>query len=199
MGLVVLELAGMYSWYQGAEEALIQESQAKNMLFQEKQNLEDIQTEITSLNKLSNEVAMQQSVFNKLEHGKVGPMNTLLFLSYSLRRVDMATMSASEQDILNKHWRSTRKIDGVQQRWDPQRIWLKSVVEKKGLVTITGGAKEHDDVATFMRRLRSGVYFDGLDLVSQKRVHDDNLNKDYIQFKLEYEINYSPTNYPGLE
>jgi len=38
-----------------------------------------------------------------------------------------------------------------------------------------------------------------LDLVSQKRVHDDALNKDFIQFKLECEVNYSPTGYPGLE
>ena len=199
LGLVVLELAGLYNWYQGAEDALSQESQAKNMLFQEKQNLEEIQTQITSLNKLSKEVAMQRSVFNKLEHGKVGPMNMLLYLSYSLRRVDMATMSASEQDILNKNWKSTRKIDGIQQRWDPQRVWLKSVVEEKGLVTITGGAKEHDDVAIFIRRLRTGIYFDGLDLVSQQRSHDDNLKKDYIEFQLQCELNYSPTGYPGLE
>ena len=141
----------------------------------------------------------RRNVFKKLENGKVGPMNMLLYLSYALRRVDMGVMSTEEQDVLNKHWKSKRTQGGIEQRWNPERIWVTSIAEEKGLMTIDGEAKEHEDVALFMKRLRAAIYFDGLDLVTQERKYNEELGQSYIRFKLECELNYSPTGYPSLE
>jgi Tfp pilus assembly protein PilN len=199
LGIIVLEFAGLFYWYSQVQDVFDQESQAVGLLFQEKQDLENIQTELSKLNKLRNEVNDRSDVFKKLENGKVGPMNMLLYLSYALRRVDMGSMSTAEQDVLNKHWKSKRVQGGMEQRWNPERVWLTSVAEEKGLMSIDGEAKDHEDVALFIKRLRSSIYFDGLDLVTQERKYHEQLDQSYVSFKLECELNYSPTGYPSLE
>jgi Tfp pilus assembly protein PilN len=199
LGIIVLEFAGLFYWYSQVQEVYDHESQTVALLLQDKQDLENIQGELSNLNKLRNEVNERRDVFKKLENGKVGPMNMLLYLSYALRQVDMGSMSAAEQDVLNKHWKSKRMQGGMEQRWNPERVWLTSVTEEKGLVNIDGEAKDHEDVALFIKRLRSSIYFDGLDLVAQERKHHEQLDQSYVSFQLECELNYSPTGYPSLD
>ena len=43
--------------------------------------------------------------------------------------------------------------------WDPKRIWITSIEEKDGLITIAGGAQSTSDVTQLALRLQASVFF----------------------------------------
>lgn len=205
---VILELGGLYWWYMQQETATAQLSTGHRALKEEKDRLEKVKKKGKELKEFRKKVGAQRVVFAALENGKVGPLHALIYLSYALQKVD-ATLPEDEYAVLSKHWTTADQkavaVAGVQAEWDPNRVWLKRFKEAKGEITIEGEAKEHEDVMTFLRRLRSTSYFESIDLVEQSRQTDSELTAQasdfttpFIAFKLKGILNYDPAGYPAL-
>ena len=189
----------MYYWYMTAEEAAQTANQGMAQLSQEKEEVSAILDKLKEVKKARNEVSKQRLVFEGVDDEKVGPLNTLLFVSYVMQKVD-ATMQDGEYDALNKAWSQEKKpgMAAGQVPWNPRTIWLKKLTDKDGQVQIEGSAKNHEDVMTFLRRLKTGVYFEHIDLVFQKKEDDLTLGLPYVDFKLIGMLNYNPGGYPPL-
>jgi hypothetical protein len=195
----VLELGGLYLWYAQASSA---DEAAKKHLLEidaEKTRLTEITKQKGELDALEAAVAAQRNVFDVLRYGKTGPLNTLLFLSYALQRID-ATMPEEEYRVLTDLWtpESLRRVAGTgDAEWNPDNIWLSNIEEVTGEVSIRGVARNHEDVMTFMKRLRTGVYFDAVDFVEQRRVVQATLEVPLVEFKLTAIVNYDTRGYPS--
>lgn len=55
----------------------------------------------------------------------------------------------------------------------PQRVWITSWQEQAGAVTIMGAGTSNDEVAAFMRALRTSKFFDEVELKTDKMVRDN--------------------------
>ncbi|HIA04254.1 MAG TPA: hypothetical protein EYN06_03410 [Myxococcales bacterium] len=201
--VLVLEIAGLGFWYMEAETAADNSNTGQAVLRNEVGTLEAVKGLMRKVAKLDSEVNNQQQVFDELDNGKVGPLNALLYLSYALRKVDVK-LDRKEYQILLTQWAPGKK-DGESewkaesnQIWNPQTVWLKSIKEKEQFVEIVGSAKRHEDVMTFLQRLRTSTYFEGIDLVYQKVQDKSDLGLPYVDFKLQCLFNFYPKGYPPL-
>ena len=198
---LVMEVGGLMYWYTLTEESNSSVGQNQGAMQQELSELQTIETELKALETLEGEVAKERVIFAELADGKVGPSNLLLFLSYALRRVD-ANLPEDEYSVLEIAWRSDPSglpsSAAIQREWNPDTIWLTELKEQNGEMTIAGEAREHRDVMTFLRRLKSGIYFEGVDLMGQEVKQDSPLGIPYVQFQLRCEVNFNPTGYPAI-
>ena len=195
---VGLELGGLYLWYSQAEAADSAAKKHARELGEEQSRLEAITKQKGEIDTLEVEVASQRAVFDDLKNGKTGPLDMLLFLSYCLQRID-ATMPEEEYRVLTDLWtpESLKRVAGTADaEWDPRNVWLTRLSEQSGELTIEGKAKNHEDVMTFMKRLRTGIYFDAVDFVSQQRTVNADLDVPLVEFKLTALLNYDPRGYP---
>jgi type IV pilus assembly protein PilN len=82
-----------------------------------------------------------------------------------------------------------RILDAMTQCVVAKRMWLKSMAEEKGSLTIKGIAVDNATIARFMNNLEKSVYFTAVDLESSKQTLIDNK----LKFK-EFLINCTPIN-----
>ncbi len=202
MLVIVMEVGGLMYWYMQAEEAAATQSSTGNNVGDEKNKLEKLKTDLAELEKLEKQVGKQRVVFSALDNQKKGPIDLLLFISYALRRVD-ANMDEDEYRVLSDVWEPSGAKGGFavgdgEEVWNPDTVWLTGISEQEMAMTISGQAKEHEHVMTFLRRLQSGIYFEGVDLVEQKVKTKSPLGQSYVEFKLRCEVNFDPKEYPAL-
>jgi hypothetical protein len=201
-GLVlIMELGGLMYWFSQAEAASTAPVDTTD-LQAEKSELNDRNDLLDDLASLEKEVGKQRVVFENLEYRKVGPVNSMMFLSYALRRVD-AGMQEDEYRVLADVWASDgQNAEDIgmpgEDTWNPDSIWLTKVTEKEGEVEIEGEAKEHEDVMTFLRRMKTTVYFEGVDLIDQRVQDNSPLGQTYVSFRLKAFTNDDPRRYPPL-
>ena len=204
MLVLIMELGGLVYWKMQAEASKEAIDAGQKALIDDKGKYERIKAELAQLTALETEVAKQRVVFEELAFGKVGPVNMLLYLSYVLRKVDGDGMNEDEYAVLSDLWSrpggpgAAAAPSGVQEEWNPSKVWIESLTEANRVLTIKGDAKGHEDVMVFLRRLQSSVYFEGIDLVEQKVDITHTLGIPYVQFTLKAIVNYDPRHYPPL-
>lgn len=72
----------------------------------------------------------------------------------------------------------------------PNRVWLTSMEEKSGAVTLEGIAIDHEDVSAFMKSLQKSKYFSGIVLKHSKQ-NKDKSGVNLYEFKITCAVNYS--------
>ncbi len=201
--VIIMELGGLMYWYSQAEEATAAGAGDMTELQAEKGALNKRLKTINEITDLEEEVGKQRVVFETLEHQKVGPVNSLLFLSFALRRVD-AGMQEDEYRVLADLWSPTSAnadedagLPG-EDTWNPDSVWLTGFKQKDNMIEIYGEAKEHEDVMTFLRRMKSSIYFEGIDLISQRVEAKSPLGQTFVSFGFKAFMNFNPREYPPL-
>ena len=84
----LLEVGGLMYWQGITEETLGGMGGEEIQLNEERDRLGSQAIKLKKLKQLRDEVDSQRVVFKVLENGKVGPLHMLMFLSYTLQKVD---------------------------------------------------------------------------------------------------------------
>lgn len=87
--------------------------------------------------------------------------------------------------------------------WDANSVWLRSMVEEEnGVLEITGGARDPDDLSEFVKRLRSSARFSRVSHpefeleevkaagTAKKDLKPGDSRHDYYQFELTAQVRY---------
>lgn len=210
--VILVELGGLYYWYMQVADASQQVATGQQALNKQRDDLKAQIAKKEEYKKLEADMKKKRAIFEVLEHGKVGPLHSLLFFSYALRRVHLDSMNQDEYEALGELWRidkrsgsgAGRTDSGLPGRadptdaWNPESVWLTEIKESNGAMTISGQAMSHRDVMVFLDRLKSSIYFEGVDLVNQRVNTKSPLKLDFVEFKLKCELNYDPRQYPAL-
>ncbi len=136
------------------------------------------------LKKRADTLTKQLDVLNELELKRSGPVRVLDELQMIL------SPPRNEEDRfkqLNQNW----NVD-----WDPKRLWLGKMIEKKGEFEVVGDAVNADDVAEFMQRLNTAKHFQNikLDFVQSKQVKKGGASAPalrLVKFRLTGDLSYS--------
>ena len=89
--------------------------------------------------------------------------------------------------------------DGFLKITDRTKDVIKSGGEWISSIEIENAAVNHEDVMQFLRRLKSSVYFEGLDLVKQQQALNEDFGFPYVTFEFQGLLNYDPSGYAALE
>ena len=127
----------------------------------------------------------QEEAIKRLNSARAVPSWMLFELSNILTKDHKPTMSPEMAERI--------KSDANRQfspGWDPKRIWIDSLEEKDGMVTISGGAQAIADVTQFALRLQASVFFNDVQVPNLSGAVDTASKLAYYKFTLTGRVLY---------
>ena len=116
--------------------------------------LEELQKQLQKAREL-------ESVVNKLIAARQGPTRMLLELSAILSQGRGPSVDPKKLEEMRK----SNPEAGFSPGWDTRRLWIRSFKEENLGCTITGEARNNEDIAEFLRRLSLSTSFEEVSLV----------------------------------
>ncbi len=108
------------------------------------------------------ELEQLEAAIDKLNKKKRTPVYVMYDLATILTDPAMDPSDPPKLDIDEVKLRKLTKGDpkaGINLRWDPSGLWLHTVEEKGGTLTLEGSARDASDLSEFVRRLRASGRF----------------------------------------
>ena len=127
----------------------------------------------------------QELAIQRLNSARAVPAWMLFELSSILTKDHKPTMTA---DMANKVNEDPNRKFGL--GWDPKRIWLQTVEEKDGTITITGGAQAASDVTQLALRLQASVFFREIAPTKVAQEVDGPSKQTYYTFSISGKVLY---------
>jgi Tfp pilus assembly protein PilN len=132
------------------------------------------------------EIRSRDEVITKLTSSRTGPVYVMMELSKILSPGQMPT---TDPDRLAQIQRNN-PMQAPNLRWDTRRLWITEFKEEDREVTLTGGARGHDDVAEFLKRLILSDYFTDEQLRKTETAEDTQSHATYVVFEIRCHVRY---------
>jgi Tfp pilus assembly protein PilN len=180
LGAVAVAAAAVYLLVHAPMVAAIDELKAENaarqkriaQLTQETREFDTVQAQL-------NAAKAQEDAINRLNNARAVPSWMLHELSNILTRDHKPTMSPLMGERI--------KNDANRQftpHWDPKRIWINTLDDKGGVMTLTGGAQSTTDVTQFALRMQASVFFTDVQPLSVSVAVDPASKLSFYNFTL---------------
>jgi type IV pilus assembly protein PilN len=143
-------------------------------------NLAELQKQLEKARQL-------EEVVNKLIAARQGPTRMLLELSAILSQARGPTVDPKKLEEMRK----SNPEAGFSPGWDARRLWLKTFKEDQLNCTITGEARNNEDIAEFLRRLSLSSSFEDVALVrTGQPVGGNPAAQASVSFDLKCKVRY---------
>lgn len=132
------------------------------------------------------ELETQNAILEKVKTKRRSPV----YVMYELAMILTDGREGGGPDIDEEKRRQLVKADpqaDVNKQWDPTGLWLTSVQEKGGVLTIEGGARDATDLSEFTRRLRVSARFGRVSHPDFERV-DKQKDDQHLTWKLDVTV-----------
>jgi type IV pilus assembly protein PilM len=186
MGLVVLEIVGLFFFHQTKEDELADVQQQLNEL---SARVGDISSKIKDhpeIKKRLEELRAREDAIAKLEAARIGPTAVLLEVSRVLTKEKGPTTDAREIEQL----RQENPLAVYNPAWDPRRIWLTLYDENERSVRLEGLARDASDVSELAQRLKLSVYFEDVQVLPGQQEPTSKDGLDMVKFALQVKVKY---------
>jgi Tfp pilus assembly protein PilN len=130
------------------------------------------------------ELLRQRKTIQALDAGRTGPV-------YLLREMSEILSPGKGPTFDRVTYEETLRRDpnaGFNASWDPRRVWMEGYAEDQKHVRIRGSAKSNEDVAEFLKRLNSSVFFGNVNLDSTTQVSGRGIK--FVNFGLSADVTY---------
>jgi Tfp pilus assembly protein PilN len=186
MGLILAAAAGVYLLVHMPKVAAIEELKEENAARQRRiQQLTQETREFDTVQAQLNAARAQEDAINRLNDARAVPSWMLAELANILTRDHKPTMSPSMAERI--------KNDANRQftpHWDPKRLWITTLDEKNGIMTLNGGAQSTTDVTQFALRMQASVFFREVQPVSVSVAVDGPSKLSFYNFTLTGRVLY---------
>lgn len=135
------------------------------------------------------EIKRQQIAIDKLKAKQRTPAFVMYELALILTEPSKGGGVTKDEEKYNRNKAADPQSE-INERWDPSGLWLTSVKEENGRLTIEGAARDAADLSEFTRRLRASVWFGEITHPDYERV-DAKAEKDdqrHLTWKLDVEV-----------
>ncbi len=160
MGLAILATVGLVVFFHLQATTELEKAQHDNTILQA--DVARLKQELGDYDKIRGqreELLKQRKTIQSLESGRTGPVYLLRELSELLSPGKGPTFDrVTYEETLRKD------PNAGFSNWETKRAWLESYAEDKMRVKIRGSAKSNEDVAEFLKRLNSSVFFKDVNL-----------------------------------
>jgi type IV pilus assembly protein PilN len=182
----LLEIAGLFFVQHTKErelEAVKAESAAVrgqiDQIGREIANHKQIQEELKSLRE-------RESAIERLQSGRVGPTAVLLELSRVLTAEKGPTVDRARLEQLRRD--APQLVPNPS--WDAHRLWLTGYKEAERNATISGFARDAEDVSELLRRLSLSNYFEDVKLLPAEKVLDPQTKEQLVRFEFSAKVKF---------
>jgi type IV pilus assembly protein PilN len=127
----------------------------------------------------------QEDAIKRLNNARAVPSWMLFELSNVLTKDHKPTMSPEMAERIKND--ANRQFSPG---WDPKRIWVDSLDEKDGTLSISGGAQATTDVTQFALRLQASVFFTDVQPMTVTAAVDGASKLAYYKFTLTGKVLY---------
>ena len=130
------------------------------------------------------ELLRQRKTIQALDAGRNGPV-------YLLREMSEILSPGKGPTFDRVTYEETLRRDpnaGFNASWDPRRVWMEAYSEEQKHVRMRGAAKSNEDVAEFLKRLNSSVFFSDVNLDSTSQVSGRTVK--FVNFGLSANVIY---------
>jgi type IV pilus assembly protein PilN len=130
------------------------------------------------------ELLRQRKTIQALDAGRTGPV-------YLLREMSEILSPGKGPTFDRVTYEETLRRDpnaGFNASWDPRRVWIEAYAEDQKHVRVRGSAKSNEDVAEFLKRLNSSVFFGNVNLDSTTQVSGRGIK--FVNFGLSADVTY---------
>jgi type IV pilus assembly protein PilN len=160
MGLAILATLGLVVFFHLQATTELEKAQHDNTILQA--DVAKLKAELGDYDKVRaqrEELLRQRKTIQSLESGRTGPVYLLRELSEILSPGKGPTFDrVTYEETLRKD------PNAGFTNWETKRAWLESYAEDRMNVKIRGSAKSNEDVAEFLKRLNSSVFFKDVNL-----------------------------------
>jgi type IV pilus assembly protein PilN len=175
--VLVLQLLVLYLVYSAKDGDL---EDLRNVNAEKDSQIEVLKKQVADVEKLTQERKLleeQIGVLDQLESGRSGPVRVLDEIQVVL------SQPANDLERLTYDKRNWNP------KWDPSRLWFNALSDGGKGFALEGGARTSEDVAEFLQRLSTSVYFEDVRLLSVDQKDDKGFV--YVLFEINGRINYS--------
>ena len=160
MGLALLATIGLIVFFHLQATTELEKAQHDNTILQA--DVAKLKAELGDYEKVRGqreELLKQRKTIQSLEAGRTGPV-------YLLREMSEILSPGKGPTFDRVTYEETLRKDPNAgfSNWETKRAWLDSYTEDKMRVKIRGSAKSNEDVAEFLKRLNSSVFFKDVNL-----------------------------------
>ena len=130
------------------------------------------------------ELLRQRKTIQALDAGRTGPV-------YLLREMSEILSPGKGPTFDRVTYEETLRRDpnaGFNASWDPRRVWMEAYSEDQKHIRVRGAAKSNEDVAEFLKRLNSSVFFGNVNLDSTTQVSGRGIK--FVNFGLSADVTY---------
>ncbi len=184
MGLAVLATIGLVIFFHLQATNELERAQHDNTILQA--DVARLKQELGDYDKIRaqrEELLKQRKTIQSLEAGRTGPVYLLRELSEILSPGKGPTFDrVTYEETLRKD------PNAGFTNWETKRAWLDSYTETKLQVKIRGAAKSNEDVAEFLKRLNSSVFFKDVNLDATAQASKGSVK--YVNFGLSAKVIY---------
>jgi type IV pilus assembly protein PilN len=185
LGVAILAAVGgvIFMHLQAANQ--LEEIRRKNTILQA--DVARLKKEIGDYDKIRaqrEELLRQRKTIQALDAGRTGPV-------YLLREMSELLSPGKGPTFDRVTYEETLRRDpnaGFNASWDPRRVWLDGYTEDQKQVRLRGAAKSNEDVAEFLKRLNSSVFFSDVNLDSTSQTSGRGIK--YVTFGLSAKVIY---------
>ena len=186
LGVVVLEIIGLFLFHQHKVEQLDAQKQ-KNARLQSQ--IEDIKKFVANHEEIKKSLTVlraREDAIAKLQTARSGPTAVLLELAQLLTPGKGPTADPDRLQQLRKE----NPLSVYNPGWDSRRLWLTKYDEKGRVVTIDGLARDGGDVYELAQRLKLSSYFYDVKLLEGKKEAEAKTKVELVKFSLELKVRY---------
>ena len=184
MGLTVLATIGLVIFFHLQATTELERAQHDNTILQA--DVAKLKQELGDYEKVRGqreELLKQRKTIQSLESGRTGPVYLLRELSEILSPGKGPTFDrVTYEETLRKD------PNAGFTNWETKRAWLDSYTEDRLRVKIRGAAKSNEDVAEFLKRLNSSVFFKEVNLDATAQANKGSVK--YVNFGLSATVIY---------
>lgn len=176
-GVIVIELAILAAAYFIVNDELSEQEEQVGDLQTVVAELEEDAADVEELQAQAQVYESQLMVLSELEAKRIGPVQMLDEMQA------MLSPPRNEEDRvaqLRRDWNV---------EWDTRRLWVEAFSEGEEGFSLDGYAGNADDVAEFLHRLTTAIYFDGVELDYVERTSED--GADLVSFHIFGNLSYT--------
>jgi type IV pilus assembly protein PilN len=182
LGEVAL-MALLYTWRAGVID------EKRDTVNKTKARIAALKREVGDFDKLKaqrDRLIAQRNIINTLQKARTGPV-------WMMRELSNILTSGKGPDVDPEKYAediNRNPNSAINNRWNPNRLWIESMIEQGGNLELFGRAKDYDDVAEFNKRIHHSKHFVDDKIIRNDQMLDPKMGLKLVKFQLQCRVAY---------
>jgi type IV pilus assembly protein PilN len=186
LGVVVLEVVGLFLFHQSKLEELAQQEAENKRIDGQIAEIKKLVANHQEVKAALEVLRAREASIAELQAARSGPTAVLLELAQVLTPSKGPTANPDTLAQLRKD----NPLAVYNAGWDSRRVWLTSYTENQRSVKIEGLARDGNDVYELAQRLKLSVYFYDVELLPGKKEIAAKTKLELVSFALQLKVRY---------